>query len=93
VDLFVAIGRPFRLCATRDWLALATVLPVGIFFGAVHALTSGHGNAILALYLVSSRQSECLLLAQSGHANRTRECPLLEQQRTLIGTDVEWLGR
>lgn len=41
--------------ATRDWLALATVLPVGIFFGAVHALTPGHGKAILASYLVSSR--------------------------------------
>lgn len=40
---------------TRDWLALVMVLPVGILFGAVHALTPGHGKAILASYLVGSR--------------------------------------
>lgn len=41
--------------ATRDWWALVTVLPVGIVFGAVHALTPGHGKALLASYLVGSR--------------------------------------
>jgi nickel/cobalt transporter (NicO) family protein len=41
--------------ATRDWLALAFVLPIGIVFGAVHALTPGHGKAMLASYLVGSR--------------------------------------
>ena len=41
--------------ATRDWLALAAVLPAGILFGAVHALTPGHGKSILASYLVGSR--------------------------------------
>jgi nickel/cobalt transporter (NicO) family protein len=40
---------------TRDWLALAGVLPAGIIFGAVHALTPGHGKTILASYLVGSR--------------------------------------
>lgn len=48
-------GELSAFAATRDWLALANVLPVGIFFGAVHALTPGHGKAILASYLVSSR--------------------------------------
>lgn len=48
-------GDLSAFAATGDWLALATVLPVGIFFGAVHALTPGHGKAILASYLVSSR--------------------------------------
>jgi ABC-type nickel/cobalt efflux system permease component RcnA len=48
-------GDLSAFAATRDWLALATVLPVGIFFGAVHALTPGHGKAILASYLVSSK--------------------------------------
>jgi hypothetical protein len=38
-------------------------------------------------------QCMSLLMALSGHANRTRVCPLLEQQRTLIGTGVRWLGR
>lgn len=48
-------GDLSAFATTRDWLALATVLPVGIFFGAVHALTPGHGKAILASYLVSSK--------------------------------------
>lgn len=39
----------------RDWLALAAVLPLGILFGAVHAITPGHGKTILASYLVGSR--------------------------------------
>jgi nickel/cobalt exporter len=41
--------------ATRDWTALAAVLPVGVLFGAVHALTPGHGKSILASYLLGSR--------------------------------------
>jgi len=41
--------------ATRDWMALAAVLPLGIVFGAVHALTPGHGKSILASYVLGSR--------------------------------------
>ena len=41
--------------ATRDWTALTAVLPTGIVFGALHALTPGHGKSILASYLVGSR--------------------------------------
>jgi nickel/cobalt transporter (NicO) family protein len=41
--------------ASRDWLALAAVLPAGVVFGAVHALTPGHGKSILASYLIGSR--------------------------------------
>jgi nickel/cobalt transporter (NicO) family protein len=41
--------------ATRDWAALAAVLPAGIVFGAVHALTPGHGKSILASYVLGSR--------------------------------------
>lgn len=41
--------------ATGDWFSLATVLPLGIVFGAVHALTPGHGKSVLASYLVGSR--------------------------------------
>jgi nickel/cobalt exporter len=41
--------------STGDWFSLATVLPIGIVFGAVHALTPGHGKTVLASYLVGSR--------------------------------------
>jgi nickel/cobalt exporter len=41
--------------ATGDWLSLTTVLPLGIVFGAIHALTPGHGKTVLASYLVGSR--------------------------------------
>lgn len=41
--------------ATRDWAALVLILPLGIMFGAVHALTPGHGKTVLASYLVGSR--------------------------------------
>src|SRR5215212_5151679 len=44
-----------RFAETRDWLALAAVLPSGVLFGAIHALTPGHGKSILASYLVGSR--------------------------------------
>ena len=40
---------------TGDWLSLTTVLPLGIVFGAIHALTPGHGKTVLASYLVGSR--------------------------------------
>lgn len=40
---------------TRDWNGLLLVLPLGIVFGAVHALTPGHSKVVLASYLVGSR--------------------------------------
>ena len=40
--------------ANRDWWLLAAVLPLGILFGAVHALTPGHGKSVLASYLLGS---------------------------------------
>ena len=41
--------------ATHDWAALVSVLPAGIVFGAVHALTPGHSKGVLASYLLGSR--------------------------------------
>ena len=53
-----SVGADLRaFAATRNWLDLAAVLPVGIAFGAVHALTPGHSKAILATYLAGSRHS------------------------------------
>ena len=40
---------------SRNWIALSAVLPLGILFGALHALTPGHGKAVLASYLVGSK--------------------------------------
>jgi ABC-type nickel/cobalt efflux system permease component RcnA len=52
--------------ATRDWFALLIVLPFGIAFGAVHALTPGHGKIVLASYLVGSRLAVLRALAVAG---------------------------
>jgi nickel/cobalt transporter (NicO) family protein len=52
--------------ATRDWFALLAVLPFGIAFGAVHALTPGHGKTVLASYLVGSRLAVLRALAVAG---------------------------
>jgi ABC-type nickel/cobalt efflux system permease component RcnA len=52
--------------ATRDWLALAGVLPLGILFGAIHALTPGHGKTVLASYLVGSRLPALRSIAVAG---------------------------
>lgn len=41
--------------AHRDWAKLAAVLPLGILFGAIHALTPGHGKSLLASYVMGSR--------------------------------------
>jgi nickel/cobalt exporter len=42
---------------TGDWTLLAAYLPMGIAFGAVHALTPGHSKAVLATYLTGSTAS------------------------------------
>jgi nickel/cobalt exporter len=63
---FVAIQREIYLAfadrigdfaRTSDWTLLAAYLPMGILFGAVHALTPGHSKAVLATYLTGSTAS------------------------------------
>ena len=39
---------------SHDWMTLAAVLPLGVVFGAVHALTPGHGKMVLTSYLLGS---------------------------------------
>jgi nickel/cobalt transporter (NicO) family protein len=51
---------------TRDWALLVAVLPMGIFFGAVHALTPGHGKTVLASYVLGSRLALARGLAVAG---------------------------
>src|SRR5215211_5789408 len=52
--------------ATRNWTALAAMLPLGVLFGAVHALTPGHGKTVLATYLVGSRLAAMRRLGVAG---------------------------
>ena len=52
--------------ATRSWTALAAVLPLGIVFGAAHALTPGHGKTVLATYLAGSRLAVVRGIAVAG---------------------------
>lgn len=40
--------------AGGGWLAFAALLPMGIVFGALHALTPGHSKAVLAAYVAGS---------------------------------------
>ena len=55
-SIYAAVGNYLAAFAsTQDWGALLTILPLGIEFGAVHALTPGHSKALLASYLIGSR--------------------------------------
>ena len=54
-EIYLAFGaRINQFAETRDWSLLLTYLPMGIVFGAVHALTPGHSKAVLATYLTGS---------------------------------------
>src|ERR1043166_7076569 len=59
-------GQLTEFAHSRSWEALALVLPLGIVFGAVHALTPGHGKSVLASYLVGSRLAMMRSLAVAG---------------------------
>jgi nickel/cobalt exporter len=50
-----SISADIRVFASsRDWSAFLSVLPLGVVFGAVHALTPGHSKMVLATYLAGS---------------------------------------
>jgi nickel/cobalt exporter len=44
-----------NFAADRDTGSLLGILPAGIVFGAVHALTPGHSKSVLASYILGSR--------------------------------------
>lgn len=46
-----------RFASSRDWWSLFAVLPLGILFGAVHALTPGHNKLVLATYVIGDRMA------------------------------------
>lgn len=54
-EIYLAFAdRIGNFAETGDWQLLAAYLPMGIVFGAVHALTPGHSKAVLAIYLTGS---------------------------------------
>jgi ABC-type nickel/cobalt efflux system permease component RcnA len=59
-------ARMTGFAASRDWSLLAAMLPLGIVFGSIHALTPGHGKSVLASYLVGSPLSALRSLLVAG---------------------------
>jgi len=54
--IYGAVGTHLSAFASsHDWAALLIILPLGIVFGSVHALTPGHSKTLLASYLIGSR--------------------------------------
>ena len=54
-EIYLAFAdRVGDFAKTGDWTLLTAYLPMGILFGAVHALTPGHSKALLATYLTGS---------------------------------------
>lgn len=49
-----------------NWAALLAVLPAAVLFGAVHALTPGHGKTLLASYLTGAPGGVLRGLAVAG---------------------------
>ncbi|MCG8546367.1 MAG: ABC transporter permease [Alphaproteobacteria bacterium] len=63
MDFIFTIQRPIvssvtgdlsAFADTRNWLALLAVMPLGVVFGAIHALTPGHSKTVLATYVAGS---------------------------------------
>lgn len=57
--------------AARSFALLAAMLPLGIAFGAVHALTPGHGKMVLASYVVGSGQGLARAVGVAGVLSAT----------------------
>lgn len=57
-EIYLTFASHIRSFAeSGDWTLLATYMPMGIAFGAAHALTPGHSKAVLATYLTGSTAS------------------------------------
>ena len=91
--------------SSRDVAALLAVLPLGIVFGAVHALTPGHSKSVLAAYILGSglRPGRALLTSLVLSVTHITSAVLLAVvtnslvQRTLVGAGrapaIEWTSR
>lgn len=56
---------------TRSLALLFAMLPLGIAFGAIHALTPGHGKTVLASYVVGSGQGVWKSIGVAGVLSAT----------------------
>lgn len=91
--------------SSRDITALLAVLPLGIVFGAAHALTPGHSKSVLAAYILGSglRPARALLTSSVLSVTHITSAVLLAVitnslvQRTLVGAGrapaIEWTSR
>jgi nickel/cobalt transporter (NicO) family protein len=90
---------------SRDLFALLAVLPLGIVFGAAHALTPGHSKSVLAAYILGSglKPARALLTSFVLSVTHISSAVLLAVvtnslvQRTLVGAGrapaLEWTSR
>ena len=90
---------------SRDVTALLAVLPLGIAFGATHALTPGHSKSVLAAYILGSglKPSRALLTSFVLSVTHITSAVLLALitnslvTRSLIGAgrapSIEWTSR
>jgi nickel/cobalt exporter len=54
-EIYAALAAHIKhFAAGGGWWALMAMLPMGVVFGAVHALTPGHSKAVLATYVAGS---------------------------------------
>ncbi|PDT45644.1 nickel/cobalt transporter [Sinorhizobium fredii] len=54
-DIYLAFAEHIKTFANGGgWTAFLAFLPMGIVFGAVHAMTPGHSKAVLATYLTGA---------------------------------------
>lgn len=54
-DIYLALADHIKaFAAGGGWAAFLAFLPLGVVFGAVHAMTPGHSKALLATYLTGS---------------------------------------
>ncbi len=54
-DIYLAFAEHIKAFANGGgWTAFLAFLPMGIVFGAVHAMTPGHSKAVLATYLTGA---------------------------------------
>ena len=54
-DIYLALAEHIKaFAAGGSWSAFLAFLPLGVVFGAVHAMTPGHSKSILATYLTGS---------------------------------------
>jgi ABC-type nickel/cobalt efflux system permease component RcnA len=52
-SIYAALSEDIATFAEdRHWSTLFAMLPLGIVFGAAHAMTPGHSKAVLATYIL-----------------------------------------